>query len=86
MRTLADVQDGDVPPAALIDDGFDDFENGPFIESFARHFMLALDDWAQGGPDAAMVSWKRYGEGAMGGDLAQLQRAPTWLDDGEVGQ
>ena len=86
LRTLADAPDGEVPPAALIDDGFEDFENGPFIESFARHFMLALDDWAQGGPEAAMVSWKRYGEGAMSGDLAPLQQSPTWLVDGEIGR
>lgn len=84
LRTLADVEDGVAPPAALIDDGFDDFENGPFIESFARHFMLVLDAWSQGGPEAALISWRRYSSGKIGKGLAKALRAPSWLVGGEV--
>lgn len=86
LRTLVPEGIEGTPPAALIDDGFDDFENGPFIESFARHLMLALDDWAQGGAAAAQASWRRYGAIADVADLAAVQRAPSWLEKGEVGR
>lgn len=85
LRVTAPEHTEGVPPAALIDDGFDDFEVGPFIESFGRHFMLALDGWAQGGPKAARESFSRYGTPGKAKDLATSQRAPSWLVDGEVG-
>ncbi len=83
LRTLADEPPGATPPAALIDDGFDDFENGPFIESFARHLMLALDEWQQGGKKAALASFRRYGKSAKG-DLALALQSPSWLDGEEI--
>lgn len=85
LRVTAPEHAGGVPPAALFDDGFDDFETGPFIESFGRHFMLALDGWAQGGPKAARESFSRYGTPGEVKGLAASQRAPSWLVDGEVG-
>lgn len=86
LRVLAPEGGDGAPPAALIDEGFDDFEHGPFIESFGRHFMLALDGWSQGGPKAAVESWRRYGTPGRAADLAVSQRAPGWLVDGEVGR
>jgi hypothetical protein len=86
LRAMAPEQNEGAPPAALIDEGFDDFETGPFIESFARHFMLALDGWAQSGPVAARESFSRYGTPGDEADLLSAQRAPTWLVDGEVGR
>ena len=35
--------------AALEDEGFDGLESGRLVESFARHFMLALDGWYEDG-------------------------------------
>jgi hypothetical protein len=35
--------------AALEDEGFDGLESGRLVESFARHFMLALDTWYEQG-------------------------------------
>lgn len=87
LRMVASDGGAEGPAAALIDDGFDDFENGPFIESFARHLMLALDGWAQGGAEAARTSWQRYGEGTgENASLASAQKAPGWLVGGEVGR
>lgn len=86
LRALAPEHVGGVPPAALINDGFDDFEAGPFLESFGRHFMLALDGWSQGGPKAALESWRRYGTTGSTKGLAMSQRTPSWLVDGEVGR
>lgn len=83
LRVANPVVSEGPPPASLVDEGFDDFENGPFIESFARHLMLALDEWSQGGAEAARASWRRYGKGDATGPLEQ---APTWLVDGEVGR
>lgn len=85
LRTIADTEAGAVPAAALIDDGFDDFETGPFIESFARHFMLALDAWQQGGKQAAVAHFRRYAKSARG-DLAAALKAPSWLEGGEIGR
>jgi len=69
------------PSTALIDEGFDDFDNGPFVESFARNFLHALDAWGHEGPACALRLWRQYGQG---GDLAQLAAAPSWLRDGEI--
>lgn len=74
---------GPVPPTALIAEGFDDFETGPFVESFARHFMQVLDTWSHGGLPAVMLRWRQYGM-AGGGDLAIALRTPSWLDAGEI--
>jgi hypothetical protein len=35
--------------AALEDEGFDDVGSGRLVESFARHFMTALDGWNEQG-------------------------------------
>ncbi len=35
--------------AALEDEGFDGLESGRLVESFARHFMVALDTWQTDG-------------------------------------
>jgi biotin-(acetyl-CoA carboxylase) ligase len=85
LRTLADSDAGE-PVTALIDEGFDDFENGPFIESFARHFMLALDQWSQGGPPAAIASCQRYGAPVAIDGPAAARQPPSWLVDGEIGR
>lgn len=84
------------PPPALVQEGFDDFETGPFVESFARHLMLMLDQWAQGGAPAARAMWRQYGGGPERGgpegggpkssDLAVSLRAPSWLRYGEIAQ
>ena len=38
--------------AALEDEGFDDLGSGRLVESFARHFMVAVDVWQEQGFDA----------------------------------
>lgn len=73
------------PLPALVQEGFDDFETGPFVESFARHLMLMLDQWSQGGTEAARTAWRIYGGGAQGIDLAAALRAPSWPRAGEIG-
>src|SRR6266516_545206 len=35
--------------AALEDEGFDDLGSGKLVESFARHFMVAIDAWQEQG-------------------------------------
>src|SRR5207247_10392743 len=35
--------------AALEDEGFDDLGSGKLVESFARHFMVAVDAWQEQG-------------------------------------
>jgi biotin-(acetyl-CoA carboxylase) ligase len=80
LRTELDQNDPN-PATALIDEGFDDFENGPFVESFARNFLHALDAWNSEGPDSARRLWRQYGQD---GDLAALSRAPSWLVAGEI--
>jgi hypothetical protein len=37
---------------ALAEEGFDDLGSGRLVESFARHFLLALDSWRTGEPAA----------------------------------
>lgn len=69
------------PPAALVDEGFDDFEPGAFVESFARHLMLALDGWS---PQAALTHWRRYGQNEGAADLMSALKHPGWLVDGEI--
>ncbi len=73
--------DAPQPTTALIDEGFDDFENGPFIESFARNFMHALDVWNREGPASALGLWRQYGQD---GDVAALAHPPSWLLAGEI--
>jgi len=46
--------------AALEDEGFDGLESGRLVESFARHFMLALDTWYERGFDAVAREYLRY--------------------------
>ncbi|MCW3474161.1 biotin/lipoate--protein ligase family protein [Limobrevibacterium gyesilva] len=72
-------QPGAVPPAALIDEGFEDFEVPDFIASFARHLMVALDEWASVGPQSQPARWRQRGRW-RDGDLALALRAPSWLD------
>lgn len=72
------------PPPALAAEGFDDIETGPFVESFARQFMVMLDHWGQGQAEAALADWRLHGGGPGGGDLAAALRAPSWLADGEI--
>ncbi len=74
---------GDIPPTALIEEGFDDFATAPFIESFARHLMLVLDTWTHEGAAAVMARWQAYGE-TRDGDLAAHLAHPSWLVDGEI--
>jgi hypothetical protein len=38
--------------SALEDEGFDDLAPGRLVESFARHFMVAVDAWEQGSFDS----------------------------------
>jgi hypothetical protein len=84
LRTDLSRDHGAVPPAALITEGFDDFESGPFVESFARHFMLVLDEWSHRGVQAVMRRWQGYGGVPLTGDLAQALRRPSWLAEGEI--
>jgi biotin-(acetyl-CoA carboxylase) ligase len=46
--------------AALEDEGFDGMESARLVESFARHFMLALDAWYERGFDAVARDYLRY--------------------------
>jgi biotin-(acetyl-CoA carboxylase) ligase len=46
--------------AALEDEGFDGLESGRLVESFARHFMLALDNWHENGFAAVAREYIRY--------------------------
>jgi hypothetical protein len=69
---------GQTPPAALMEEGFDDFDSAGFIGSFARHFMLALDEWATLGPASQPARWRRRGAW-RDGDLKAALRHPSWL-------
>jgi biotin-(acetyl-CoA carboxylase) ligase len=75
------AEDAPQPTTALIDEGFDDFENGPFIESFARNLLHGLDVWQTEGPNSALRLWRQYGQA---GDMAGLGAAPSWLLEGEI--
>ena len=55
--------------AALEDEGFDGLESGRLVESFARHFLLALDTWYEQG-FAALA--RQY--------VTRLAREPGLLD------
>jgi biotin-(acetyl-CoA carboxylase) ligase len=52
LRTVA-MQDGEPGlrhiGAALEEEGFDDLGSGRLLESFARHFMVAVDTWQEQG-------------------------------------
>ncbi len=83
LRVWADGVPGAAPPAALGDEGFPDFDTGGFVESYARHLMLALDDWSARGPAAVLARWRERWDGhgpADPADLAALQAAPSWRD------
>jgi hypothetical protein len=43
--------------AALDEEGFDDVGSGRLVESFARHFMVALDTWQEQGFGAVAKSY-----------------------------
>jgi biotin-(acetyl-CoA carboxylase) ligase len=80
LRVLADGPAGVAPPAALGDEGFPDFDTGAFVASYARHLMVALDEWGARGPEAVRARWRQRWDGAGPADLAALQAAPTWRD------
>ena len=47
---MADEEPGVRPlSAALDEEGFDDLDSGRLVESFARHFMVAVDAWQEQG-------------------------------------
>ena len=79
-----ELRHGDEAMASLVSEGFDDFETGPFIESFARHFMQVLDVWSNEGRQAVAARWQAYAGAAPGGGLAQALRHPSWIKDGEI--
>ncbi len=60
LRTLRDPDEA-VPSAALIDEGFEDFDNADYVESFARHFLHALDEWETLGPQSALTRFAQFG-------------------------
>jgi Biotin/lipoate A/B protein ligase family len=43
--------------AALEDEGFDDLGSGKLVESFARHFMVAVDAWQEHGFNAVAKNY-----------------------------
>jgi hypothetical protein len=43
--------------AALEDEGFDDLGSGALVESFARHLMVAIDAWQEGGFRAVATNY-----------------------------
>src|SRR5215470_3774105 len=43
--------------AALEDEGFDDLGSGKLVESFARHFMVAVDAWQEQGFSAVAKNY-----------------------------
>ena len=52
IRTVAmGEEEAGVQPlsAALEEEGFDDLGSGRLVESFARHLMVAIDSWQEGG-------------------------------------
>lgn len=82
---VGDSPSNATPPAALMEDGFEDFEVPAFIESFARHLMAALDDWSARGPASQLAHWRLRSPdapmlGALLGALPGLLAAPTWCD------
>ena len=74
LRTLNDP-DATIPAAALIDEGFDDFDNAAFVESFSRHFLHALDAWENIGPHTARARFAQFG---AVGENAALTAPPSW--------
>jgi biotin-(acetyl-CoA carboxylase) ligase len=42
---------------AMEDEGFEDFDAGDFVESFARHLMSAFHDWSEKGPKTVLRRW-----------------------------
>jgi hypothetical protein len=68
------------PPPALREEGFDDFDSAEFVGRFARHLMVALDEWSSSGPDAVRARWATRASGHPAGDLAASLRQPSWLD------
>jgi len=69
--------------AALEDEGFEDLGSGRLVESFARHFMVAIDSWNESGFAAVAKSYLQWLPGESGvrrdidanGDLL-VRRAP----------
>jgi len=48
--SMSDVEPGLRPlAAALEEEGFDDLSSGRLVETFARHFMVAIDTWQERG-------------------------------------
>jgi hypothetical protein len=46
--------------AALEEEGFDELGSGRLAESFARHFMVAVDAWQEQGFDAVSKTYLQY--------------------------
>jgi biotin-(acetyl-CoA carboxylase) ligase len=61
--------------AVLREEGFDDFETAAYVESFARHLMLALDEWQARGPDSVFARFRqRCGNAGQIADLEGYMR------------
>jgi len=57
---------------ALDEEGFDDLGSGRLIESFARHFMVALDAWYEHGfGEAAKKYLARLSKKGLRRDIAE---------------
>jgi hypothetical protein len=81
VHALEETAPGHVPPPALADEGFADFDTARFVGSFARHFMVALDAWTNHGPRSQWARWQqRAAPGIAIGDLATALTVPSWLD------
>lgn len=65
--------------SALEDEGFDGFASGSLVESFARHFMSAIDGWEERGFGEVEKSYlarlSRDAQGGAAGNTAGLRRA-----------
>jgi len=74
---------------ALEDEGFSDVSSERLVEGFARHLMVAIDHWQEGGFASLAKEYISYLESASGmrtaaaverRDLLAALKAPSWLD------
>lgn len=79
LRLYGEAGEG-APAAALAEEGFPDLEAGLFVESWARHLMVALDEWSARGPEAVRARWAQRWDGVGGTEAAALLAAPSWRD------